>query len=66
MWNKLNVIIRYILDLHRIPAKSSSGPKQVVFLQHGVAESSATWLVNPASRSLRIMANHNLIITHSD
>ena len=48
------MIVRYILDIHRIPAKSSSGPKQVVFLQHGVAESSGTWLVNPASRSLRI------------
>ncbi|XP_046448187.1 gastric triacylglycerol lipase-like [Daphnia pulex] len=45
----------YILDLHRIPAKSSSGPKQVVFLQHGVAESSATWLVNPSSRSLPLL-----------
>ena len=45
----------YILEIHRIPAQTSNGPsKKAVFLQHGVAESSGTWLVNPSSRSLRI------------
>ena len=27
-------------------------PHKVVFLQHGIMESSGTWLVNPSSRSL--------------
>jgi hypothetical protein len=44
---------RYILEIHRIPAQSSGGPKKAVFLQHGVLESSGTWLVNPSKRSLR-------------
>ncbi|EFX82413.1 hypothetical protein DAPPUDRAFT_223831 [Daphnia pulex] len=42
----------YILEIHRIPAQSSSGPKKAVFLQHGVLESSGTWLVNPSKRAL--------------
>ncbi len=46
-------LIRYILEIHRIPAQSSGGPKKAVFLQHGVLESSGTWIVNPSSRSLR-------------
>ena len=43
----------YILEIHRIPAQKSNGPKKVVFLQHGVLESSGAWVVNPSSRSLR-------------
>ncbi|EFX88863.1 hypothetical protein DAPPUDRAFT_311149 [Daphnia pulex] len=42
----------YILELHRIPPKSFDTPKKVVFLQHGVMQSSGTWVVNPSSRSL--------------
>ncbi|KAI9563008.1 hypothetical protein GHT06_010464 [Daphnia sinensis] len=45
----------YILELHRIPPQSSTGPKSVVLLIHGVLESSGTWLVNPSSRSLAIL-----------
>ncbi|XP_057376829.1 lipase member N-like [Daphnia carinata] len=44
----------YILELHRIPAKplNDGSPRKAVFLNHGVIESSGTWLVNPSSRSL--------------
>ena len=52
---------RYILEIHRIPAQSSGGPKKAVFLQHGVIESSGTWLVNPSSRSLRKYSKINLV-----
>ncbi|KZS10880.1 putative Lipase 3 [Daphnia magna] len=45
----------YILELHRIPPQSSTGPKSVVLLMHGVLESSGTWLVNPSSRSLAML-----------
>jgi lysosomal acid lipase/cholesteryl ester hydrolase len=51
---------RYILELHRIPPKSFGTPKKVVFLQHGVAQSSGTWVVNPSSRSLGNILNVNL------
>lgn len=43
----------YILTLHRIPHglfKSSNG--QAVFLQHGILDSSATYLMNPPHQSL--------------
>jgi hypothetical protein len=50
-------MIRYILEIHRIPTQASDGPKKAVFIQHGVVESSGTWLVNPSSRSLRNIAN---------
>jgi hypothetical protein len=40
----------YIIELHRIPPRGTA--KKVVFLQHGVMQSSGTWLVNPSSRSL--------------
>lgn len=43
----------YILEIHRIPPKGTA--KKVVFLQHGVLQSSGTWLVNPSSRSLAIL-----------
>lgn len=52
--NCCSFIYRYILELHRIPPQSSTGPKSVVLLMHGVLESSGTWLVNPSSRSLGI------------
>ncbi|KZS15481.1 Lipase [Daphnia magna] len=42
----------YILELHRIPSRT---PRKVVFLQHGVLQSSGTWLVNPSSRSLAFL-----------
>ncbi|XP_046640894.1 lipase member K-like [Daphnia pulicaria] len=45
----------YILELHRIPPKSSSTNRKVVLLMHGVVESSGTWVVNPSSRSLAIL-----------
>ncbi|EFX66198.1 hypothetical protein DAPPUDRAFT_332432 [Daphnia pulex] len=43
----------YIIELHRIPPRGTA--KKVVFLQHGVMQSSGTWLVNPSSRSLAIL-----------
>ena len=41
----------YILDVQRIPS-SQSGPKRVVFLQHGLSGSSSTWVVNFKNQSL--------------
>ena len=40
----------YILELHRIPAKSPN--KKVVFIQHGVIDSDATFLLLPSNTSL--------------
>ncbi|XP_063681628.1 gastric triacylglycerol lipase-like [Bolinopsis microptera] len=49
----------YILGMHRIPAGKSgirtSGPKPVVFLQHGLTDSSATWVMNMPNNSLGFM-----------
>ena len=41
----------YIIELHRIPSKKAGA--KAVLLQHGVFESSGTWLVNPSERALR-------------
>lgn len=47
----------YILLLHRIPrgAKSEATPRRVVFLQHGLIDSSATWVLNKPDQSLGFM-----------
>ena len=42
----------YILELHRIPAKSAN--RRAVFIQHGVFQSDANWIVNPTESSLGI------------
>ena len=49
----------YILGLHRIPSglkgRQTSGPKPVVLLQHGLEDSSATWVMNSPDESLGFM-----------
>ncbi|KAL5253872.1 hypothetical protein ACHWQZ_G013589 [Mnemiopsis leidyi] len=51
----------YILGLHRIPAGKSgksvqtAGGRPVVFLQHGLTDSSATWVMNMPNNSLGFM-----------
>lgn len=49
----------YILALHRIPAGKGgvrrAGPRPVVFLQHGLLDSSATWVMNFPNNSLGFM-----------
>ncbi|XP_059352014.1 lipase lipl-1-like [Daphnia carinata] len=45
----------YILELHRIPPNSSTTPKKVVFLQHGVLQTSGVWTGNPTNRSLAFL-----------
>ncbi|XP_045025546.1 gastric triacylglycerol lipase isoform X3 [Daphnia magna] len=45
----------YVLELHRIPPNSSTTPKKVVFLQHGVLQNSGVWTANPTSRSLAFL-----------
>ncbi len=48
----------YILTMHRI--NRNADPKPVVFLQHGLLDSSSTWVVNFASQSLGfILADNN-------
>jgi hypothetical protein len=46
----------YILTVHRIRdgrfPKARGQPKPVVFLQHGLLDSSATWVVNAVEQSL--------------
>jgi len=53
----------YILTMHRInkpDSSSSSSLKQVVLLQHGLMDSSSTWVVNFANQSLGfILADNN-------
>jgi len=39
------------LNVQRIPS-SAEGPKKVVFLQHGLEDSSSTWVVNFKNQSL--------------
>ena len=41
----------YILNMQRIPS-IKDGPKQVVFLQHGLSDSSATWVLDFKNQSL--------------
>ena len=54
----------YILTLHRIPhglKQASNG--QPVFLQHGILDSSATFLMNPPQQSIGfILADAGLVI----
>lgn len=50
----------YVLELHRIPPNSSTTPKKVVFLQHGVLQNSGVWTANPTSRSLGNCSNVSL------
>ena len=49
----------YILGVHRIPLGKSgvqrAGPRPVVFLQHGLVDSSATWVMNMPNNSLGFM-----------
>ena len=49
----------YILGMHRIPHglknRRQSGPKPVVLLQHGLEDSSATWVMNSPDESLAFM-----------
>ena len=49
----------YILGMHRIPHginyKQHSGPKPVVLLQHGLEDSSSTWVINSPEESLGFM-----------
>jgi len=49
----------YILGLHRIPhglkSRGSSGTRPVVLLQHGLEDSSATWVLNSPDESLGFM-----------
>ncbi|KAL0273130.1 UNVERIFIED_CONTAM: hypothetical protein PYX00_005877 [Menopon gallinae] len=52
----------YLLTLHRIPYGriSSSKPKKVAFLQHGLLSSSADWILNGPNRSLAyVLADQN-------
>ena len=51
----------YILTMHRInkPDSSSSSSKQVVLLQHGLMDSSSTWVVNFANQSLGFILADN-------
>ncbi|CAC5379003.1 LIPA [Mytilus coruscus] len=54
----------YILGLHRIPPKHSSGTKgsnPVVLLQHGLLSCSACWVENLASQSLGFMLADRVI-----
>lgn len=40
----------YILELHRIPAKSAN--RRPVYLQHGVFQKSNLWVASPVEKSL--------------
>ena len=42
----------YILELHRIPPSRGANATRIVFLQHGLLDSSAAWVINPTNRSL--------------
>ncbi|KAK4007766.1 gastric triacylglycerol lipase [Daphnia magna] len=47
----------YLLGIHRIPygrtaISRQKGPKRPVFLQHGLLNSDADWLINPTDRAL--------------
>jgi len=44
----------YILELHRVPHNKTTGKasKGVAFLQHGIIDSSFTWVANPPDQSL--------------
>ena len=54
---------RYILELHRIPAKTKGS--RAVFIQHGMLGSSGHWIINPASSSLRIHFYYSLLTFYS-
>jgi len=53
----------YILTLHRIPhgknKTNNSGELLPVFLQHGLIDSSATWLMNSPQESLAFILADN-------
>ena len=43
----------YILQLHRIPhGRKRKPPGRPVFLQHGVLNTAAVWVLNPTEKSL--------------
>jgi len=42
----------YILELHRIPPQNRENASKIVFLQHGLLDSSAAWIINPTNQSL--------------
>lgn len=57
----------YILELHRIPfGKSSSGDssirRRVVFLQHGLLNTDAAWLMLPSDQALGILSHRKVIL----
>jgi len=61
----------YYLTLHRIPYGRSAGPapgKKVALLQHGLADSSATWVVQGAGKGLGFVladAGYDVWLTNS-
>ena len=47
----------YILEVHRIPygvnpASRTNRTKRPVFLQHGLFDSDADWIINPSDKAL--------------
>ena len=57
----LCIHFRYILELHRIPAKTKGS--RAVFIQHGILGSSGHWIINPASSSLRIHFYYSILLS---
>ena len=52
----------YILEVHRIPYgknlnSSSAIKRRVVFLQHGLLNTDAVWLIRPSDKALGIKLN---------
>jgi len=56
---EVQTVDNYILTMHRIPhGKNNShvpGPRPVAYLQHGIMDSSATWVINHPNISLGFM-----------
>lgn len=54
----------YVLELHRISGSPKSPPKKgkkVVFLQHGLLDSSATWVLAGPNRGLGLCNTFSIL-----